>query len=69
MSRSPSAQFRVEKNPSRSNSCQRARNATNQMELLKQQIRLAFQHISSSINQRQDENLITLDALSEDARA
>jgi len=39
------------------------------MELLKQQIGLAFQHISSSINQSQDENLIALDALSEDARA
>jgi len=39
------------------------------MELVKQQIGLAFQHISSSINQSQDENLIALDALSEDARA
>jgi len=39
------------------------------VELLKQQIGLAFQHISSSINQSQDENLIALDALSEDARA
>jgi len=39
------------------------------MELLNQQIGLAFQHISSSINQSQDENLIALDALSEDARA
>jgi len=69
MSCSHSAQFRVDKNPSRSNSRQRARNATNQIELLKQQIGLAFQHISSSINQSQDENLIALDALSEDARA
>jgi len=69
MSRSHSAQFRVEKNTSRSNSRQRARNTTNQMELLKQQIGLAFQHISSSINQSQDENLIAWDALSEDARA
>jgi len=39
------------------------------MELLKQQIGLAFQHISSSINQSQHENLIALDALSEDAWA
>jgi len=39
------------------------------MELLKQEIGLAFQHISSSINQSQDENLIALDALLEDARA
>jgi len=39
------------------------------MELLKQQIGLVFQHISWSINQSQDENLIALDALSEDARA
>jgi len=69
MSRSHSAQFPVERNTSRSNSRQRARNTTNQMELLKQQIGLAFQHISSSINQSQDENLIALDALSEDARA
>jgi len=69
MSRSHSAQFHVEKNTSRSNSRQRARNTANQMELLKQQIGLAFQHISSSINQSQDENLIALDALSEDARA
>jgi len=69
MTRSYSAQFRVDKNPSRSNSRQRARNSTNQMELLKQQIGLAFQHISSSINQSQDENLIALDALSEHARA
>jgi len=69
MSHSHSAQFRVEKNTSRSNSRQRARNTTNQNELLKQQIGLAFQHISSSINQSQDENLIALDALSEDARA
>ena len=38
------------------------------MELLNQQIGLAFQHISSSINQNQDENLIALDALLEDAR-
>jgi len=68
MSRSHSAQFPVDKNPSRSNSCQPARNTTNQMELLKQQIGLAIQHISSSINQSQDENLIALDALSEDAR-
>jgi len=68
ISRSHSAQFRVEKNTSRSNSRQRARNTMNQMEL-KQQIGLAFQHISSSINQSQDENLIALDALSEDARA
>jgi len=68
MSRSHSAQFCVEKASSRSNSRQRARNAANQMELLKQQIGLAFQHISSSINQSQDENLIALDALSEDAR-
>jgi len=59
MSRSHSAQFRVEKNTSRSKSRQRARNTTNQMELLKQQIGLAFQ----------DENLIALDALSEEARA
>jgi len=63
-----SGQFRVEKNTSQSNSRQRARNTINQMELLKQQIGLAFQHISSSINQSQDENLIALDALSEDAR-
>jgi len=69
MSHSHSAQFCVEKNTSRSNSRQRARNTTNQMELLKQQIGLVFQHISSSINQSQDENLIALDALSEDARA
>jgi len=69
MSRSHSAQFHVEKNTSRSNSRQRARNTTNQMELLKQQIGLACQHISSSMNQSQDENLIALDALSEDARA
>jgi len=69
MSRSHSAQFRVQKNTSRSNSRQRARNTTNQMELLKQQIGLAFQHISSSINQSQDENLIALDALLEDATA
>jgi len=69
MSRSHSAQFRVEKNTSQSNSRQRARNTTNQTELLKQQIGLAFQHMSSSINQSQDENLIALDALSEDARA
>jgi len=68
MSRSHSAQFRVEKNMSQSNSRQRARNTTNQMELLKQQIGLAFQHISSIINQSHDENLIALDALSEDAR-
>jgi len=66
---SHSAQLRVEKNQSRSNSRQRARNTTNQMELLNQQIGLAFQHISSSINQSQDENLIALGALSEDARA
>jgi len=39
------------------------------MEHLKQQIGLAFQHISSSINHSQDENLIALDALSEDAKA
>ena len=39
------------------------------MEHLKLQIGLAFQHISSSINQRQDENLIALNALLEDARA
>jgi len=39
------------------------------MDLLKQQIGLAFQHISSSINQSQYENLIALDALSEDPRA
>jgi len=39
------------------------------MKCRKQQIGLAFQHISSSINQSQDENLIALDALSEDARA
>jgi len=39
------------------------------MELFKQQIRLAFQHLSSFINQSQDENLIALDALSENARA
>jgi len=38
------------------------------MEPLKQQIGLAFQYISSSISQSQDENLIALDALSEDAR-
>jgi len=68
LSRSYSAQFSVEKNPSRSNSHQCARNTTNQIELLKHQIGLAFQHISSSINQSQDENLIALDALSEDAR-
>jgi len=68
MSHSHSAQFRVKKNESRSNSRQRVRDTTNQMELLKQQIGLAFQHISSSINQSQDENLIALDALSEDAR-
>jgi len=67
MSRSNSVQFRVEKDTSRSNSRQRARNTTNQMELLKQQIGLAFEHISSSINQSQDENLIALDTLSEDA--
>jgi len=42
MSRSHCAQFRVEKNRSRSNSRQHARNTTNQMELLKQQIGLAF---------------------------
>ena len=41
----------------------------NQIELLKQEIGLAFPHISSSINQSQDENLIALDALLEDARA
>ena len=69
ISRSHSAQFRVEKNRSRSNSRQRTRNTTNERELLRQQIGLAFQHISSSINQSQDENLIALDALSEDARA
>jgi len=69
MSRCQSAQFCVENNQSRSNSRERARNTTNQMELIKQQIRLAFQHISSSINQSQDENLIALEALSEDARA
>jgi len=69
ISRSLSAQFRVETNPRRSNSRQHARIATTQMALLKQQIRLAFLHISSSINQSQDENLIALDALSEDARA
>jgi len=69
MSRSHSAQFRVEKNTSGSNSRQRTKNTTNQMQLLKQQTGLAFQHISSSINQSQDENLIALDALSEDARA
>ena len=38
------------------------------MELLKHQIGQVFLHISSSINQSQDENLIALDALSEDAR-
>jgi len=38
------------------------------MELLKQQIGLALQHISSSINQSQKQNLTGLDALSEDAR-
>jgi len=69
MSRSHSAQFRVEKNPSWSNSRQHTRNAMNQIELLKQEIGLAFPHISSSINQSQDENLIALDALLEDARA
>jgi len=69
MNRAHSAQFRVEKNTSRSNSRQRASNTTNQMELLKQQIELAFQNISSSINQSQEENLIAFDALSEDARA
>jgi len=69
MSRSYSAQYLVAKNPSRSNSRQPARNTTDQMELLKQQIGLAFQHISSSINQSQDESLIALDALSEDGRA
>jgi len=68
LSRFHSGQFRVEKNTSQSNSHQRARNTINQMELLKQQIGLAFQHISSSINQSQDENLIALGALSEDAR-
>jgi len=68
MSRSHSAQFRVEKTSLRSNSRQRARNAANPMELLKQQMGLAFQHIFSSINQSQDQNLIALDALSEDAR-
>ena len=51
MSRSHSAQFRVKMNPSRSSSPQHARYTTNQRELLKQQIRLAFQQISSSINQ------------------
>jgi len=69
MSRSHSAQFRVEKNMSRSNSRQCARNTTNQMELLKQQIGLPFLPISSSINESQDHNLIALDALSEEARA
>jgi len=38
------------------------------MELLKHQIGQAFQHISSFINQSQDENLIALDALSKNAR-
>jgi len=69
MSGSHSAQFRVEKNLMRSNSRHCARKTTNQMDLLKQQIGRAFQHISSSINQSQDENLIALDAISEDARA
>ena len=69
MSRFLSAQFPVKKNPSGSNSRQRARNTTNQMELLKQQIGLDFQHIASSINQSPDENLIALDALSAHARA
>ena len=69
LSHSHSAQFLVEQNTSRSNSRQRARNTTNRMDLLKQQIGLAFQHISSSINQSQYENLIALDALSEDPRA
>ena len=51
LSRSDSVQFRVEKNTSRSNSRQRARNTINQMELVNQQIGPACQHISSSINQ------------------
>jgi len=69
LSRSHSAQFGVDKNPSRSNPGQRTRNATNHMELLKPHIGLVFQYISSSINQSKDENLIVLDTLSEDTRA
>lgn len=66
MSRSPSAQqFRIHKNSSRSNSRQRE---ANQMDLLKQQIGVAFRYISSSINQSQDETHIALSALSDDAR-
>jgi hypothetical protein len=38
------------------------------LNVLKQQIALAFQYISSNIQQSQDENLVALDSLSEDAK-
>jgi hypothetical protein len=70
LSRSTSAPFpgRVEKNPGRSSPRHHSRNPTNQTERLKQQIALAFQFISSNIQQSQDENLVALDSLSEDAK-
>jgi hypothetical protein len=71
LSRTSSAPFRIEKNPTRSSSNPRhhTRNPTNQTDRLKQQISLAFQYISSTIHQSQDENLVALESLSEDARA
>jgi hypothetical protein len=70
LSRSTSAPFpgRIEKNPGRSSPRHHSRNPTNQTERLKQQIALAFQFISSNIQQSQDENLVALDSLSEDAK-
>jgi hypothetical protein len=70
LSRSTSAPFpgRVEKNPGRSSPRHHSRNPTNQTERLKQQIALAFQFISSNIQQSQDENLVALESLSDDAK-
>ena len=66
MSRSTSAPFPgcIGKNSPRLH----ARAPTNQTERLKQQIPLPFQYITSTIQQGQDDTLVALDSLSEDAR-
>jgi len=69
MSRSTSAPFRVGKSTTYSNSRQHSRNPTNPTELLKRQIGLAFQYISSTRHESYDESQIALEPLSDDARA
>ena len=70
MSRITSAPFPgcIAKSNPRSNPRHHTRTPRNQMKHLKQQITMAFQYISSTVNQSHDENLVALESLSVDAR-